>query len=401
MEAKKIKIALGMSGGVDSSVAALLLKQQGYLVVGLFMKLWHDPTCDVARENSCCDEQAERDARRIAKMLGIQFYVVDAREPFRKAITDYFIDEYKNLRTPNPCIRCNKLIKFGWLLDYAEKLGCSYLATGHYARILNSSELSITNYQLPINSQQPDSDKSIDNYWHLLKGVDSSKDQSYFLYQLSQEQLSKIIFPLGEMTKPEVRKIALENKLPVYEKAESQEICFIQDKDHREFLRRHLPTEYFKQGKIILETGEIVGEHNGLVNYTIGQRRNVNQELRITFHGKDKEPLYVTGFDFIKNELIVGFESSLYRSEFEIEEANWLNPLTELRIKNNELGDVKVKIRYKSEEVPCAIEALPNSKFRVRTSIPVRALANGQSAVFHNGEEVLGGGIISSNSINT
>ena len=381
MAKKKTKIAVGMSGGVDSSVAAMLLKKAGYDVVGLFMKLWHDPTCKIERENACCDEKALLDAKNVARILDIPFYVVDARAKFKDEVTDYFIDEYKNLRTPNPCIVCNKTIKFGWLLDFAESIGCEKLATGHYARIVGSQQQEW---------QPPTAD------FKLLCGVDPTRDQSYFLYSLSQEQLSKILFPLGEMQKSEVRKIAEEAKLPVFEKAESREICFVDD-DYRDFLKRNLNLKYFEPGLIVDKQGYTIGKHLGLINYTIGQRKNVNQELRIMNKGKDKEPLYVVGYNLAKNQLIVGEEKDLYRDNFEIEKVNWINQ--ESRIKNqesrdHELGKIKVKIRYQAEPILCTIETLPDSKFLIHTSIPVRALASGQSAVFYRGEELMGGGII-------
>ena len=400
---KKIKVALGMSGGVDSSVAALLLKKSGYEVVGLFMKLWHDSSCDVARENSCCDDQAERDARKVAKILGIQFYVVDARKPFKKEITDYFIDEYKNLRTPNPCVLCNKKIKFGWLLDFAEKLGCDFLATGHYARIVND-EANIkgqnpTSNQIPnINSdltygKNQKSDRKFDNEignYHLLRGIDSDKDQSYFLYQLDQTQLSKILFPLGELTKTEVRAIAKKNNLPVYEKVESQEICFIQDKDYRDFLKRYLPETYFKPGVIVDKDGYTVGRHSGLVNYTIGQRKGITQTLP-SEKSECRQPLYVIGFNKDKNQLIAGGEKDLYQDETEISDLHFINPKPKEEYLNQNLT---IKIRSRAKEIGCSLLNFKNSNALIKFSEPQRAVTPGQSAVLYLGDEIIGGGVI-------
>ena len=391
---KKIKIAVGMSGGVDSSVAALLLKQAGYEVVGLFMKLWHDPTCSVNRENACCDAKAEADARQVAKILGIQFYVVDARAPFKKMVTDYFIDEYKNLRTPNPCVVCNNKIKFGWMLDFAEKLGCKFIATGHYTRV----EPVILNEVKNLKSDgRSFADAQDDGHYYLFKGKDSKKDQSYFLAGLDQKQLSKIIFPLGEMTKEEVRKIAKENELPIFAKAESQEVCFIADNDYRGFLRRHLGEQYFKAGEIVNSAGVIIGRHEGLVNYTIGQRKGIEQisncskQIPNTKSQTERHPLYVIGFDKGKNQLIVGEDAELFKDKFEIKDVKFVSrKFGDL----GNLGDLKVKIRYGAEAIPCEISIIHDSLFMIQLATPARAVTPGQSAVLYSGEEVIGQGVI-------
>ncbi|MDO8443968.1 MAG: tRNA 2-thiouridine(34) synthase MnmA [bacterium] len=387
MTKQKIKVAVGMSGGVDSSVSALLLKQAGYEVVGLFMKLWHDP-CGTS-QNACCDDKALADAHLVAKKIGIPLYEVDARKEFKEEVTDYFIDEYRNIRTPNPCVVCNKKIKFGWLLDFAQKLGCEKLATGHYARVIDDAgnpNIEIRNPKQIQNSK-----------FKLLKGVDEKKDQSYFLYQLNQDQLSKIIFPVGGMTKPEVRKIAEKNGLPVFEKAESQEVCFVSDNDYRAFLRRYLSENSFKPGKIVDLKGEVIGEHDGLVNYTVGQRKGITQVKSHPSTGlgagklkvkSDTTPKYVIGFNLEKNELIVGDDKDLFKKEFEIRDAHWDD---ESKVKSEKL---KVKIRYKAQEVPCSISLIHNSKFLIRLHDKVRATTPGQSAVFYDGDEVIGGGII-------
>lgn len=360
----KIKIAIGMSGGVDSSVSAMLLKQQGYDVVGFFMKLWHDP-CGIS-ENACCDERALMDARKVADQLDIPFYVVDVREEFKKEIVDYFIDEYKNLRTPNPCVLCNKKIKFGWLLDFAKKVGCEKLATGHYTKIVQDDKGS----------------------YHLLKGSDESKDQSYFLYQLDQAQLCHIIFPVGEMTKTEVRELAKKNNLPTSEKKESQEVCFIADNNYREFLKRYLDKSYFVPGRIIDKDGFTIGEHNGLVNYTIGQRKGIDQS-QVFKSNEAKGPLYVIGFDNKKNLLIVGKDEELLKDEMIVSNINWTH------YKSN-YKDLKVKIRYGAKEIGCSMTRIQNSEFRIQLDGSVRAIAPGQSAVFYRGDEVVGGGMIGS-----
>lgn len=390
----KKKVAIGMSGGVDSSVSALILKEQGYEVVGLFMKLWHDP-CGT-RQNACCDDKALADARLVADKIGIPFYEVDARKEFKQDVTDYFVDEYSNLRTPNPCVVCNKKIKFGWLLEFAEKLGCDFLATGHYVRVKGSDGVT----EGPSFAKATDGRRSDgENEFHLLKGIDESKDQSYFLYQLNQKQLSKILFPVGEMTKAEVREIARKHDLPVSEKAESQEVCFISDGDYRPFVERQVNHESrimnhgFDHGNIVDSHGNIIGKHDGLISYTIGQRKGIEQDKRLkTKDEGETKPLYVIGFDVQKNELIVGEDKDLWKSEFEIKDATFVSSKFKVEsLKQN----ISVKIRYKATEIPCEISPLiPNTKYLIRLSLPARAITPGQSAVFYCGDEVIGGGII-------
>jgi tRNA-specific 2-thiouridylase len=369
----KVKIAIGMSGGVDSSVAAFLLKQQGYDVVGFFMKLWHDP-CGTG-ENACCDEKAQMDARKVADVLEIPFYVIDAREPFKREITDYFINEYENLRTPNPCVVCNKKIKFGWLLDFALKSSCDYLATGHYARVSQKPKVKSQNYNSKLKNDQ-------NSIFHLFKAKDESKDQSYFLSGLSQEQLSKIILPLGELTKKEVREIARANNLPIYKKKESQEVCFVED-DYRKFIKRNTNAK-FSKGQIIDSEGTILGSHSGLIDYTIGQRKGVNQELRVKNY-EDKEPLYVIKFDKEKNRLIVGTDNEIYKSDFTIRNINLINSKKAL----DQYSNLTVKVRSRANDAKCSVV-----REKVKLSLPQRAITPGQFAVFYSGEEVVGNATI-------
>jgi len=357
---KKLKIAIGLSGGVDSSVAAKILKDEGHEVVGLFLKLWSDPLCKIKGENRCCDLDALEDARRVAQSLKIPFYVVNARDEFKKAIVDNFLEEYKALRTPNPCIICNQKIKFDLMLKKALALGCDKLATGHYVRIEQENEK-----------------------YHLYKGVDGTKDQSYMLYRLNQKQLSHLHFPLGEMTKKEVRAKAVTWDMPVKEKPESQEICFFGDKDYRDFLKRYLDKKYFLEGDIITTDKKVVGKHKGLSNYTIGQRKGVDQNLKLD--KKEKNPLYVVGFDVENNQLIVGDDKDIYKGEMEVSNLNWIT--------SNDMSAVEVKIRYGHDAVKCKIE-IKNDKVNVIFDKPERAITPGQSAVFYKGDEVIGGGII-------
>lgn len=375
---KNKKVAVAMSGGVDSSVAAMLLKKQGYEVVGFMMKLWYNPSCKVdGRENACCDEKSVNDARQVADKLGIPFYLVDAREEFKNEVVDYFIEEYKALRTPNPCVKCNQKIKFGWLLDFAKKAGCDYLATGHYARIASNSGISKLESR---NSK----------HHHLLKGTDEKKDQSYFLYNLTQDQLAHIIFPVGEYKKGEIRKMAKETDLPVHEKVESQEICFIQENNYREFLKRHISEDYFKEGEIVDSSGYLIGHHQGLINYTIGQRKGVSQEYRVMNQGEEKKPLYVIGFDLEKNQLIVGEENELYKSETRLIKVHFIQN-QEPEIKDEE--KIEVKIRYRHPQIGAKL-INKASNCLIKFDIPQRAVTPGQSAVFYKGDEVIGGGII-------
>lgn len=372
-----MKTAIAMSGGVDSSVAAKILKDEGHDLVGLFLKLWSDPTSPASgglrgacrRENRCCDYRALEDARKVAAMLDIPFYVVNAKDQFKKGVVDYFLDQYKNLRTPNPCVVCNEKIKFDLLLKKALAIGCDFLATGHYAQISSKK---------------------------LLKGIDESKDQSYMLYRLNQNQLSKVLFPLGQMEKSEVRKLAVKWDLPVKEKPESQEICFFTDKDYRSFLRRYLDKKYFVPGEIVDIKGNIIGKHDGLLNYTIGQRKLIDQRLKIKDQ-KDKKPLYVTGFDVVKNQLIVGDDREVYKKEMIVDDLGWIS------ICHPELdsGSLKVKIRYRHPEISCVIASRQKAekqseKIRVIFEKPQRAITPGQSAVFYIGDEVIGGGVIES-----
>jgi len=273
----KQKIAVAMSGGVDSSVVAKMMVDEGHDVVGLFLKLWSDPNCKIEKQNRCCDHEALADAREVADKLGIKFYVIDATAEFKKAIVDEFIEEYKKLRTPNPCIKCNEYIKFDLLLKKALEIGAEKLATGHYAKTKDDK---------------------------LFTAIDDSKDQSYMLYRLNQNQLSKVLFPLGDKLKKDVRALAVKWDLPVKEKPESQEICFFGDRDYRSFLLRYLDKKYFEPGEIVNKKGEVLGTHEGLVNYTIGQRKGVVQDTSVK--RKDTKRLYVVGFDVEKNQLIVG-----------------------------------------------------------------------------------------------
>ena len=364
------RVVVGMSGGVDSSVAAALLKEQGYDVVGIMLRLWSEPTPDDdeerAAENRCCSLESMADARRVATALDIPFYILNVEQPFRETIVDFFYDEYAAGRTPNPCLRCNRTIRFTLLLERALALGAEYLATGHYVRVDDA----------PATGRR-----------RLRRGVSDEKDQSYVLHVLSQQQLRHALFPLGAYTKPEVRQMAAARGLPVANKAESQEICFVARNDYRGFLRRYadatgraLPGA----GPIMDQEGHMLGEHQGLAAYTIGQRKGLGVSAR--------EPLHVLRLDAARNTLVVGPAAALERAAFTVRQTTY--PSGE---EPRGPFDAQIKVRYKAAPVPAVVTPLPGSRATVTLSQPQRAITPGQAAVFYggpDGDEVLGGGLI-------
>jgi tRNA-uridine 2-sulfurtransferase len=366
---KKEKVAVAMSGGVDSSVSALLLKEQGYSVTGFFIKFWSEPECGIKRENSCCDSESLKKTKEVAKKIGIPFHVVDAQKIFKKTVVDYFIDGYKKLETPNPCVLCNKLIKFGWFLNFAEKLGFGKIATGHYVQIK----------------------KDENGIFHLFQGKDDAKDQSYFLCRLNQKQLKKIIFPVGNMVKEEVKKIAGKNKLLFENKKESQEICFIRNGSYREFLKRQLPEKYFHVGNILDMKNKKIGEHQGLLNYTIGQRKGIEQK---GIKNENKRPLYVVDFKKKENNLIVGSEMEILRKNLRLNDIHWISEATQKKALKK--GKMSVKIRYRSQKANCIIKFSKRNKSEAEIFFgkSQKAVTPGQFAVFYAGREVLGSGVI-------
>jgi len=352
------RVVVAMSGGVDSSVAAALLVEQGYDVIGIMMRLWSEEIEGATVSNRCCTPAQMDDARQIAEQLDIPFYVLDTRDVFRGTIVNFFIDQHSLGNTPNPCLECNRHIRFEWLLNNALALDADYLATGHYARIRQTAE---GDYQL-------------------LTGLDEAKDQSYVLSVLGQEQLSHTMFPVGEYTKPQVREIAARFGLPTASKHDSQDLCFVADGDYRRFLRQHKP-EIAQPGPIMTRTGAVLGEHNGLANYTIGQRKG----LGVT----GPEPLYVLQMNPAQNTLIVGTLAELGADRLTANRVNWVNgqPPTESI-------QAQVKIRYKAKAVPATVTMLEDNRMAVQFDEPVRDITPGQGAIVYDGDICLGGGII-------
>jgi tRNA-specific 2-thiouridylase len=347
-----------MSGGVDSSATAALLLEQGYEVVGITLKLWPQD-CVNRAEDKCCGPQAVTDARSVCHKLDIPYYLIDEAADFQKHVIQYFADEYKAGRTPNPCVMCNQNLKFGRLIDRADQLGADYIATGHFARVERDAGAGR----------------------HLLKrGRDQRKDQSYFLFSLRQDQLARAIFPLGEKTKSDTREVARHCNLKTADKEESMEICFVPDNNYGGFLQSANLVQKHR-GDITDVHGRVLGQHDGIEFYTIGQRRG----LGIT----TAKPVYVVELDPETNCVVVGDESALERDEFTAERCNW-HPFDRL----DEPIEVTAKIRYNHPGAPATVTPLANGTVRVKMHAPQRAITPGQAAVFYQDDLVVGGGWI-------
>lgn len=347
------KVLLGMSGGVDSSVSAILLKQSGYEVIGATMQMW--------KPKHCASFACVEDAKRVCEQIGIQHVTIDCENIFQNKVINNFIQCYKDAKTPNPCVECNKYLKFGAFVEKAKELNCDYIATGHYAKVEFSEKY---------------------NQYVLKKCKAESKDQSYFLYGISKEVLPKMVFPLEEIdNKDMVRNIAQENGLCVAQKPDSQEVCFIPDNDYGRFLQDNLD-KLPNKGKIVLKDKTILGEHKGLIYYTIGQRKG----LGIAY----KEPLYVIKLDKEKNQVIVGTENDLYSNELYARKLNFI-----LNIDLSKPLEMYAKVRYRAKPAKAVLEMLADGNAKITFEEPQRAITPGQSVVFYIDDIVIGGGIIS------
>ncbi len=356
------KVMVAMSGGVDSSVAALLLQRAGYEPVGITMRLWVDPLSEalaVDQQQGCCSLEAVTDARRVADQLGIAHYTLNLKDLFYDAVVQNFTENYLQGKTPNPCVECNRHLKFSALLEKAVALGLDYIATGHY-----------------VNNRF---DETTGRY-RLFRGRDQQKDQSYMLYMLGQRELSKTLFPLGGLTKEQVRNLAVAEKLPVAEKAESQEICFIPDHDYHRFLERECP-EAAQPGEIYSVGGELLGQHHGIAFYTVGQRKG----LGLT----SESPLYVVRIDAVQNRVIVGREEELNSNGLIVNTLSFVSGVIP-----QEPQEIAVKIRYRAPAVPALLHPPEAGTARLLFREPQKAVAPGQSAVIYDEDEVIGGGII-------
>ena len=353
------KAIIAMSGGVDSSVAALLVRQAGYEAMGVTLRLYDNEDAGISREKTCCSLDDVNDARSVCSRLDIPFYVFNFTDSFRKEVMDRFVTAYENGQTPNPCIDCNRYIKFDKLMHRAEEIGYDKVATGHYARV----------------SQDENTGR-----WLLKKGLDASKDQSYVLYSLTQNQLSRLLLPLGELTKEQTRKIAEENGFVNAKKRDSQDICFVPDGDYAAFIGRYAG-KTFSPGDFVGTAGEVYGQHKGIIHYTVGQRKG----LGLSF----PQPMYVCGVDPVSNEVLLGKHEELFSPELTAEDINLIS-----RSEISEPMRVKAKIRYRQAEQPATVLQTGEDELKITFDQPQRAITKGQAVVLYDGDTVVGGGTI-------
>ncbi|MDD5940245.1 MAG: tRNA 2-thiouridine(34) synthase MnmA [Lachnospiraceae bacterium] len=356
------RVVVGMSGGVDSSVAALLLKEQGYEVVGVTMQVW-DAACSLQmeREGGCCGQSAVEDARRVCDVIGIPYYVIGFRDIFQKKVIDYFVEEYLKGRTPNPCIACNRYVKWEALLQKAEEIGASYIATGHYARIerLPNGRFSVRN------------------------SVTAKKDQTYALYRLTQDELAHTLMPVGDYHKEEIRRIARENHLPVANKPDSEEICFVADDDYAGFVDRQAGERVPKPGRFIYRDGRDLGPNKGITHYTVGQRKHLGIAMG--------HPVFVTGLDPETGNVFIGENEDVFGRELTLRGINYMAvPDLPEGVQVRAEG----KIRYGMKAASCTLEKIGADEIKAVFDAPVRAITPGQGAVFYEGDHILLGGSI-------
>ena len=354
------KVVVGMSGGVDSSVAACLLKEQGYEVIGVTMQIWQEEEPEQVEENGgCCGLSAVDDARRVAWSLDIPYYVMNFRKEFKECVMDYFVDEYLHGHTPNPCIACNRYVKWEALLARSMEIGADYIATGHYARVM----------------QLPNGRYTIQN------SVTAAKDQTYALYNLTQEQLSCTLMPVGAYTKDEIRQIAESHGLEVAKKKDSMEICFIPDNDYAGFIERNVE-EVPGPGNFVDMDGNVIGRHKGITHYTVGQRKGLNLAMG--------RPVFVTEIRPETNEVVIGDNEDVFSDRLICGNVNWMA----VDGLHGEEKTVMAKIRYSHKGAPCVIRELEDGRVECRFETPQRAITPGQAVVFYENDYVFGGGTI-------